>query len=103
MIQATSDTGMQWILDCERRLHPRGLEVKCGINNLIYKGKGDPMECGSYRGIKLMEHAMTVVERIFEHRNRQQIDIDNMHFGFIKGKRTTDAIFIAMQAHAGEV
>ena len=32
----------------------------------IYKGKGDPMECGSYRGIKLLEHAMKVVERIFE-------------------------------------
>ena len=30
----------------------------------IYKGKGDPMECGSYRGIKLLEHAMKVVERI---------------------------------------
>ena len=26
------------------------------------------MECGSYRGIKLLEHAMKVVERIFEHR-----------------------------------
>ena len=28
----------------------------------IYKGKGDPIECGSYRGIKLLEHAMKVVE-----------------------------------------
>ena len=41
----------------------------------IYKGKEDPMECGSYRGIKLLEHAMKVVERIFEDRIRQQIDI----------------------------
>jgi len=32
----------------------------------IYTGKRDPMECGSYRGIKLLEHAMKVVERIFE-------------------------------------
>jgi len=30
------------------------------------EGKGDPMECGSYRGIKLLEHAMKVVEKIFE-------------------------------------
>ena len=50
----------------------------------IYKGKGDPMECGSYRGIKLLEHAMKVVEWIFEHRIRQQIEIDDMQFGFIK-------------------
>ena len=28
----------------------------------IYKEKGDPMECGPYRGIKLLEHAMKVVE-----------------------------------------
>ena len=51
----------------------------------VYKGKGDPMECGSYRGIKLLEHAMKVVERIFEDRIWQQIDIDDMQFGFMKG------------------
>ena len=55
------------------------------------------MECGSYRGIKLLEHAMKVVERIFEHRIRQQIKIDAMQFGFMKGKGTTDAIFVARQ------
>jgi len=55
------------------------------------------MECGSYRGIKLLEHAMKVVERIFEDRIRQQIDIDDMQFGFMKGKGTTDTIFILRQ------
>jgi len=55
------------------------------------------MECGPYRGIKLLEHAMKVVERIFEHRIRQQIEIDDMQFGFVKGKGTTDAIFIVRQ------
>jgi len=30
----------------------------------IYKIQGDPMECGSYREIKLLEYAMKVVERI---------------------------------------
>jgi len=49
----------------------------------IYKGKGDPVKCGSYRGIKLLEHAMKVVERIFEHRIRQQIEVADMQFGFM--------------------
>ena len=63
----------------------------------IYKGKGDPMECGSYRGIKLLEDAMKVVERILKHRIRQQMVIDDMQFGFMKGKGTTDRIFMARQ------
>ena len=40
---------------------------------------------------------MKVVERIFKHRIRQQTEIDNMQFGFMKGKGTTDAIFMAIQ------
>jgi len=63
----------------------------------VYKGKGDPKECGSYGGIILLEHATKVVESIFELRIWQQIDIDDMQFGFMKGKGTTDAIFIVRQ------
>ena len=48
-------------------------------------------------GIVLLEHAIKVVEKIFEHRIRQQIEIDDMQFGFMKGKGTTDAIFMARQ------
>jgi len=55
------------------------------------------MERGSYRGIKLLEHAMKVAERIFENRIRQQIDIDDMKFGFMKGRGTIDTIFIVRQ------
>ena len=47
--------------------------------------------------IKLLEHAMKVVENIFENRIWQQIDIGYMQFGFMKGKGTTDAIFIVRQ------
>jgi len=70
---------------------------KSSVELPIYKGKGNPMECGSYRGIKLLEHAMKVVERIFEHRIRQQIETDDMQFSFMKGKGTTNAIFIVRQ------
>jgi len=55
------------------------------------------MEHGSYTGIKLLQYAMKVVERIFEHRIRQLIDIDDMQFRFMKGRGTTDAIFIVRQ------
>ena len=34
------------------------------------------MQCGSYRGIKLVEHAMKVIERVLEMRIRQQVEID---------------------------
>ena len=46
------------------------------------------MQYGSYRGIKLLKHAMKVVEKIFEHRIRQQTEVDDMQFGFRKGKGT---------------
>jgi len=96
MIQATGDTGTQWILDlCNGIVIPE--HWKSSVVLPIYKGKGNPMECGSYRGIKLLEHAMKVVERIFEYRIRQQIVIDDMQFGFMKGKGTTDAIFMGRQ------
>jgi len=40
---------------------------------------------------------MKVLEKIFEHRIRQQIDTDDMQFGFTKGKGTTDNILVVRQ------
>ena len=40
---------------------------------------------------------MKVVESIFEHRIPQQFDTDDTQFWFMKGKVTTDAIFIVRQ------
>jgi len=40
---------------------------------------------------------MKVVERVLEHRIRQQIEIDGMQFGFMKGKGMIDALFIVRQ------
>ncbi|KAA3670323.1 uncharacterized protein DEA37_0010186 [Paragonimus westermani] len=61
----------------------------------LYKGKGDVRDCGSYRGVKLLEHGMKVVERVFERRLRKMVNIDEMQFGFMPGKGTVDALFIA--------
>jgi len=71
---------MQSILKKKGRLQWEGFAEKEDFK----PGIKYPMECGSYRGVKLLEHAMKVVERIFEHRIRQQIEIDDMQFGFMK-------------------
>ena len=60
----------------------------------VYKGNGDPLECGSYRAIKLLEHGMKVFERVLESKIREQVKIDDIQFGFTHGESTTDAIFI---------
>ena len=63
----------------------------------IYKQKGDPLECGNFRGIKLLEHGMKMFGKIVERRFRTLITVNNMQFGFSPGKGTTDAIFIRQQ------
>ena len=63
----------------------------------IFKGKGDPMECDSYRAVKLLEHGMKVLEGVLEKRLRQKVKMDDMLFGFVPGKGTVDAIFMVRQ------
>src|SRR5206468_1302680 len=63
----------------------------------VYKGKGNALECSSYRGINLLEHVLKVLERVIEARLRKTVKIDEMQFGFCPGKGTTDAIFIVRQ------
>ena len=60
----------------------------------IYEKKGRVMDCASYRGVKLLEHGMKVVERLLEKRLRRLVKVAQMQFGFMPGKSTVDAIFI---------
>ena len=52
-----------------------------------------------YGAIKLLEHAMKVIERVFKRRIREKVKIDAMQLGFMPGKGTTDAIFTVRQMH----
>ena len=52
------------------------------------------MDCASYRGVKLLEHGMKVVERLLEKRLRRLVKVDQMQFGFMTGRSKVDAIFI---------
>ena len=64
----------------------------------ILKGEGNILNCGDYRGIKLLVHMMKVYERIIDSRIRDQVAVDEIQFGFMPGKGMTDATFILRQA-----
>ena len=100
MLQAAGETGMMWMTDvCNAVVRdgkiPEDWSRSWMVN--VYKGKGDALTCGSYRGIKLLEHAMKVLERVIEGRVRKIVKIDDVQFGFMAGRSTTDAIFIVRQ------
>ena len=44
-------------------------------------------------GLKLLDHVMKGMERVIEKITRERISIDDMQFGFMPGRGTTDAIF----------
>ena len=70
-------------------------EWKASVVVPIFKGKGDVMDCGAYREVKLLEHAMKIVERALEKRIIELVKVDDMQFGFMPGKGTTNALFIS--------
>ena len=100
MLKAAGEAGVAWVTDVCNAVVKEGRIpadwCKSWMVN-VYKGKGDAMECGSYRGIRLLEHVMKVLERIVEARVRRIVKIDDMQFGFMSGRGTTDAIFIVRQ------
>ena len=100
MLKAAGDAGARFIAVLANSMirngdAPSDWEKSFIIN--IYKGKGDALERGNYRGLKLLDHAMKGMERVIENIIRERVIIDNMQFGFIPGRGTTDAIFILRQ------
>ena len=76
------------------------------FNIKIIKHKIFPSEYIKYLGIYLdstlsgkhhCDHVMKGIERVIEKIIRKRISIDDMQFGFMPGRGTTDAIFILRQ------
>ena len=63
----------------------------------LYKGKGVALERGNYRGLRLLDQVMKVLERVAEDFLWQEARTDNMQFVFIPWRSTTDTIFIIRQ------
>ena len=97
MMKASGGFGTRWMTNLINTIIKEGCipdDWRKSILVHVYKGKGDPLVCGSYRAIKLLGQPMKVFERVLGKGIRCQVSIDNMQFGFMPEKGTTDAIFI---------
>ena len=70
-----------------------GTEFQC----LLLQVNGNALDRGNYRGLKLIEQVMKVLERIVDGLIRELVSINDSQFGFAPGKGTTDAIFVVRQ------
>ena len=63
----------------------------------VYKSKGGALNRSNYRGLKLIDQVMKVLERVVKGFIRQRVVINDMQCGFMQGRGTTNAIFILRQ------
>ena len=79
MIVASGEIRVKVMMElCQRVLDGRGMpdEWKTSAIVPIFKGKGDVMSCGSYREVKLLEHATKIVERVLERQIRTLVNLN---------------------------
>ena len=100
MLKSSGNTGSTMITNLVNAIIRDGVvpsDQKGSFIINLYKGKGDALERGNYRGLKLLDHLMKTTERIIKNIIRDRININEMQFGFMPGRGTSDVIFILRQ------
>ena len=71
---------MKWVTDICNEVVKSGVPVDWKRSWMVnvYKGKENALECSCYRGIKLLDQALKVLERVLEARLRKTVKIDDM-------------------------
>ena len=100
MLKATGEEGVELARELTEAVFSSG-EIPADweesyIQNL-YKGKGEAIDRGNYRGLKLTDQVLKMVERVLESSIREMVNISGMQFAYVPGRGTTDAIFIVRQ------
>ena len=101
MLLASSDAcfeKMTILFNCILKENRTSSEWDTSVIVNCFKHKSEATERGNYRSLKLLKHMIKIFERITEKEIRKMIDvISEMLFGFMPGRGTIDAIFIALQ------
>ena len=69
MIATSGEIGIDVMVElCQSVLDGRGMLDEWALSVVvpIFKGKGHAMSCGAYRRVKLLEHAMKIIEKVLE-------------------------------------
>ena len=96
-MKAAGGFGSRWMTDLINNIVKEGCipnDWRKSILVPVYKGKGDdPLVCGSYRAIKLLEQPMKVLERVLEERIRCQVSIDKkMYYALVDLEKEFDRV-----------
>ena len=70
------------------------------FNLNLYKGKGEALDRGNYGGLKLTNQVIKLLEWVLDFFICKMVKFNEMQFGFVPGKCTTDAIFFYLPAAA---
>ena len=65
-----------------------------GVLVPVFKKKGDVRNCNTYGGVKLLEHAMKLIERVRERRIQESVNVNLMQFGCMPGRGMTNVLFV---------
>ena len=60
----------------------------------IFKGKGDPLNPNSYRGIKLLGFAFKLYQKVLKGCLHKVVDIVKIQYGFIPGRGAANVVFV---------
>ena len=63
---------------CQDVLDGRGMHEGWTISVAVsvFRWEGDTMSCGAYKGMKLLEYDMKIVENVLEKRIRELVNVD---------------------------
>ena len=100
MLKYAGCTGVVELLRVFQKIMKSGtMPMEWGYSRTIplYKGNGDALQCGKYRGLRLLEHGMKIWERVLYKRLNHVTMVDENQFGFMAAKSTSGTIFLIRQ------
>ena len=96
MVKATGEARLDMITNLLNQILAELIAAEWELSTTVscYQGKDSSLERGNYRGLMLTYQILKTSERITENLIRQQVEIDEMQFGFMPGCGKTSFFFI---------